>query len=119
MTARSPAFSTASIMGWIMVCTIHAGCAVALARTTTAAQVAPERDGAVVSGTPTLRQTLPPDLPLDADGIPMRPLSDDELFRLLIALSSHNEPAAMLLAACHASGRPYGHPGWRDCIVSR
>lgn len=102
-----------------MICTLHAGWAVALARTTTAAQVAPEPDSAVVGGAPTLRQTLPPDLPLDADGIPMRPLSDDELFRLLVALSSHNEPTAMLLAACHASGTPYGHPGWRDCIVSR
>lgn len=102
-----------------MVGILHAGCVVALALATAAAQVAPEPDGVAVGGTPTLRQTLPSDLPLDADGIPMRPLSDDELFRLLVALSSRNEPAAMLLAACHARGRPHGHPDWRDCIVSR
>lgn len=33
---------------------------------------------------------LPSDLPLDRDGIPTRPLSDEELWRLLLALSAAN-----------------------------
>lgn len=61
----------------------------------------------------------PPGLPLDADGIPTRPLTDDELFRLLVALSARNQPAVELLARCHAAGTPHGHPGWRACILTR
>ena len=53
-----------------------------------------------------LRQVLPPDLPLDRDGIPTRPLSDAELYRLLLALSAVNQPAAARIVACHVAGTP-------------
>lgn len=55
-------------------------------------------------------------LPLDADGVPLRPLSDGELFRLLVYLSNRLEAAAVRLARCHAEGTPYGAPGWRACV---
>jgi hypothetical protein len=60
-----------------------------------------------------------PSLPLDEHGIPTRALSDDELFRLLIGMSSVNEGAAMLLARCHSAGAPYRSEGWRTCIMRR
>jgi hypothetical protein len=60
-----------------------------------------------------------PGLPLDEHGIPTRALSDDELFRLLIGMSSVNGGAAMLLARCHAAGAPYGSEAWRICIMRR
>ena len=62
--------------------------------------------------------SLPADLPLDLAGVPTRPLTDDELYRLLVALSARNEPAAVLLAHCHAAGLGAGTPGWRHCIVA-
>jgi hypothetical protein len=68
---------------------------------------------------PGLRQVLPPDLPLDRDGLPTRPLSDAELYRLLLALSAVNQPAAARITACHAAGTPYGHPAWRSCATAR
>ena len=55
-------------------------------------------------------------LPLDADGIPTRPLNDEELHRLLLALSATNASATTLLTRCHAEGKPYGANGWRTCI---
>lgn len=55
-------------------------------------------------------------LPLDHDGVPLRPLSDAELHRLLIAVSRTLEPAALRLARCHAEGNGYGMPGWRGCV---
>lgn len=55
-------------------------------------------------------------LPLDADGVPLRPLSDGELFRLLVYLSNQLEAAAVRLARCHAEGTPYGTLGWRACV---
>lgn len=58
-----------------------------------------------------------PELPLDAEGIPTRQLTDEELFRLLVALSAHSQPATALLARCHGRGLPYGHPDWRSCIL--
>jgi hypothetical protein len=68
---------------------------------------------------PALPQSFPPlpsDLPLNADGVPSRPLTDDELHRLLLSLSARNDAAAVLLARCHAAGQGYGAPGWRACI---
>ena len=62
------------------------------------------------------RDHLPADLPLDAQGIPTRPLDDAELHRLLLALSARNEAASLLLAACHAAGQGYGTPRWRACV---
>ena len=61
---------------------------------------------------------LPTDLPLDPDGIPTRALNDDELWRLLLAMSAKNEAAAALILRCHIGGTPYGHPAWRQCIQS-
>ena len=61
--------------------------------------------------------SLPADLPLDMAGVPTRLLTDDELYRLLVALSARNEPATMLLARCQAAGASAGTPGWRDCIM--
>lgn len=68
---------------------------------------------------PGLRDRLPADLPLDAEGIPRRPLNDDELHRLLLAFSAVDDRAALLLAACHAAGRGYGMPERRECITPR
>lgn len=116
---RPPFLFAAVLIKGIMVCALPTGCAVVVALAATVAQGAPEPGGAATETASTLRQMLPPDLPLDADGIPTRQLSDDELFRLLVALSSQNEAAAMRLADCHASGRSYGHPGWRNCVVDR
>ena len=62
------------------------------------------------------RDLLPPDLPLDAEGMPTRCLDDEELHRLLLAVSEQIEAAPLLLAACHASGRGYGTPGWGGCV---
>jgi hypothetical protein len=59
---------------------------------------------------------LPSDLPITAEGVPTRPLSDEELFRLLTALSGRNDAAAALLAKCHAEGSPFGAVGWRACV---
>ena len=65
--------------------------------------------------------TPPPasDLPLDRDGMPTRPLNDEELHSLLLTLSARNDTAALLLARCHAAGSPYRTPGWRSCIEGR
>lgn len=60
---------------------------------------------------------LPSDLPLTEEGVPGRPLADEELYRLLVALSARNDPAAALLAACHAEGAQYGTARWRECIT--
>jgi hypothetical protein len=60
-----------------------------------------------------------PPLPLDEQGMPMRSLSDDELFRLLVGMSAGNGGAAMLLASCHAAGAPYGSEAWRISIMRR
>ncbi len=62
---------------------------------------------------------LPPDLPLTEDGVPTKPLNDDELYRLLLALSARNDAAAGLLAGCHSEGAPYGSTGWRACVERR
>ena len=59
---------------------------------------------------------LPSDLPLSPEGVPTRALTDEELFRLLAAMSGRNDVAAALLARCHASGTPFGSEGWRTCI---
>ena len=60
-----------------------------------------------------------PELPLDAEGIPTRQLTDEELFQLLLVLSAHNQPAAALLTRCHAQGIAYGHPNWRTCVMGQ
>jgi hypothetical protein len=62
-------------------------------------------------------QTFSVDLPLDTDGVPLRPLNNRELHRLLLAHSRHNEAVTQALANCHALGLPYGHPEWRRCIM--
>ncbi len=58
-------------------------------------------------------------IPLNADGVPARPLSDPELFRLLLHLSRFLDEASLRLALCHALGMPFGDPGWRACIEGR
>lgn len=58
-------------------------------------------------------------IPLDADGVPARPLSDPELVRLLLHLSRFLDEAGLRLALCHAAGMPFGDPGWRACIEGR
>lgn len=55
-------------------------------------------------------------LPLDAEGLPARRLTDSELFRVLLRLSQSMDHASLLLARCHAEGVPFGHAGWRSCI---
>jgi hypothetical protein len=55
-------------------------------------------------------------LPLDDRAIPLRPLSDGELFRLLVALSPLLGAATARLARCHAEGTPFGSPEWRACV---
>jgi hypothetical protein len=79
-------------------------------------------DGWTPDGTAAARTRppgLPSDLPLDHAGVPTRPLADEELFRLLVALSATNEAAAALLVRCHAAGTPFGNPGWRECVMAR
>ncbi|WP_149539294.1 hypothetical protein [Siccirubricoccus phaeus] len=58
-------------------------------------------------------------IPLNADGVPARSLSDPELFRLLLHLSRFLDEASLRLALCHASGVPFGDPGWRACVEGR
>lgn len=55
-------------------------------------------------------------IPVDADGLPGRRLSDAELHRLLLHLSRFMDAASLRLALCHAQGLPYGATGWRECI---
>lgn len=55
-------------------------------------------------------------IPLDAEGVPLRRLSDAELFRLLLHLSRTMEAATALLIRCHALGLSHTTPGWRACI---
>ena len=55
-------------------------------------------------------------IPVDRDGYPMQPLSDAELFRVLVALSGHLDNAGVLLALCHAEGAGYPSGGWRECV---
>lgn len=55
-------------------------------------------------------------LPLDAEGLPARRLSDAELHRVLLHLSRVMDEASLRLARCHAEGAPFGTAGWRGCI---
>lgn len=51
--------------------------------------------------------------PLGADGVPARPLTDAEFYRLLLVFSAETRPPMDVLAACY----PFGRPGWRDCVT--
>lgn len=53
--------------------------------------------------------------PLGADGVPARPLTDAEFYRLLLVFSAETRPPMDILAACY----PFGRPGWRDCVARR
>jgi hypothetical protein len=54
--------------------------------------------------------------PGDKGGRPSRPpLTDAELYRLLLVLSTQAQPPIDVLAACY----PFGRPGWRDCADRR
>ncbi|MCI0755557.1 hypothetical protein [Teichococcus vastitatis] len=55
----------------------------------------------------------------DADGVPLRPLSNEELHRLLLAPSVRSAVATRVLVNCHTLDRPYGHPDWRQCLMDR
>jgi hypothetical protein len=58
-------------------------------------------------------------IPLDADGLPSRALSDAELFRVLVQVSQVLDAAGLRLARCHALGDGFGTPSWRACIEER
>ena len=58
-------------------------------------------------------------IPLDADGLPTRALSDAELFRVLVQVSQVLDAAGLRLARCHALGDGFGTPSWRACIEER
>ena len=70
------------------------------------------REGPGIGQPPAVR---PPGPPPGANGAPARPLTDAELYRLLLVLSAQAQPPMNLLVACY----PFGHPGWRDCITQR
>ena len=53
--------------------------------------------------------------PPGANAAPARPLTDAELYRLLLVLSTEARPPINALAACY----PFGRPGWRDCVARR
>ncbi|MDB5965781.1 MAG: hypothetical protein JWQ72_2281 [Polaromonas sp.] len=59
------------------------------------------------------------DSPLNRDGEHQQILTDEELWRRLLALSTTNEAATALIVRCHAAGTPYGHPAWRACVQAR
>ena len=48
-------------------------------------------------------------------GVSARPLTDGELYRLLLVLSAQTRPPLDALATCY----PFGRPGWRDCVTQR
>lgn len=58
-------------------------------------------------------------IPLDEHGVPARPLSDAELFRVLLRLSSTLDEASLRLARCHADVAPFGDRRWRACVEQR
>ncbi|WP_237214005.1 hypothetical protein [Falsiroseomonas oryziterrae] len=62
---------------------------------------------------------LAADFPADPNGIPTRSLADRELWQLLLAHSAVNAAVVELLTRCHVTGRPFGHPDWRTCVLSR
>jgi len=51
--------------------------------------------------------------PLGAHGVPARPLTDAEFYRLLLVFSAQTRPPMDVLAVCY----PFGRPGWRDCVT--
>ena len=53
--------------------------------------------------------------PPGANAVPARPLTDAELYRMLLVLSARTRPPMDALAACY----PFGRPGWRDCVTQR
>ena len=53
--------------------------------------------------------------PPGANDVPVRPLADAELYRLLLVLSVETRPPMDALVACY----PFGRPGWRDCVARR
>ena len=57
----------------------------------------------------------PSGAPPGGKGAPARPLTDAELYRLLLVLSAQTRPPMDALAACY----PFGRPGWRDCVTQR
>ncbi len=73
----------------------------------------PEMRQAPDKGRPPVVRPLGP-LP-GAKGAPARPLTDAELYRLLLVLSAQTGPPMDALAACY----PFGRPGWRDCVTQR
>ena len=73
----------------------------------------PEMRQAPAIGRPPVVRPLGP--PPGAKGAPARPLTDAELYRLLLVLSAQTRPPMDALAACY----PFGRPGWRDCVAQR
>ena len=53
----------------------------------------------------------PADIPTDAAGMPTRALSDEEMYRLLVAWSAVSGDVTNALAACHPLS-----PVWRPCV---